>query len=116
MILGLLPVVVFLAAVPVLIRALVANDRVLEGLYRQHREIWTRIGSPRGWSWRAPEDKGIFPQMVITLRPAPPVWLEQAAELGVEYSTGQRMAKIWSYVAMPLFAVCIIIAAVAGFR
>jgi hypothetical protein len=115
MILAALPIVVFLVAIPVVYRALVCNDRVLEGLYRNHRDIWLRIGSPRGWSWRAPEDRGLFPQMVITLRRAPPVWLEQAPELEVEYSTGQRMSKIWSYVAMPIFAGSIVITAIAGF-
>jgi TRAP-type C4-dicarboxylate transport system permease small subunit len=54
--------------------------------------------------------------MVITLRSATPVWLEQAPELELEYSTGRRLTMIWVYVAMPLFVVCIIIAAVAGFR
>ena len=116
MILAVLPLVVFLAAMPVLYQALVCNDRVLEGLYKNHRDIWFRIGSPRGWSWRSPEDRGLFPQMVITLRSAPPVWLEQAPELEVAYSTGQRMTKNWSYVAMPLFAVSIVMVAVAGFR
>jgi hypothetical protein len=116
MILALFPVTVFLVAGVVHYKALMCNDRVVEGLYRRHRDIWVRIGSPRGWSWRVPEARGFFLKPVITFRSAPPVWLEQAPELESDYLTGQRMNKILGYVFYPLFALALVITAIIGFQ
>ncbi len=114
MLLVLFPVTVFLVAMAAHYKALMCNDRVVEGLYRNHRDIWIRIGSPRGWSWRVPEARGVFLKPVITARTAPPVWLDQAPELESDYRTGQRMNKFLGYVAYPLFALSVVITAILG--
>lgn len=112
----LIPALVFLAALPVLVRALVLRDRLLAGLYQGHRELWVQLGRPSGWMWRVSEGSW-FPEMRISfgmLRSAPPTWLSNAPDLHDLYYSCRRMARLWNFVAMPLFAAAMIISAVVA--
>lgn len=110
----LIPALVFLAALPVLVRALVLRDRLLAGLYQGHRDLWTRLGRPSGWMWRAPGGSW-FPEVSISfgmLRSAPPAWLDDVQDLADIYFSCRRMTRLWNFVAMPLLAAAIVVSAV----
>lgn len=112
----LIPALIFLAALPILVRALILRDRLLAGLYLGHRDLWTRLGRPSGWIWRAPEGSW-FPETSISfsmLRSAPPPWLDDAQDLAEIYFDCRRMARLWNFVAMPVFAGAMIISAVVA--
>jgi hypothetical protein len=110
----LIPTIVFLAAIPVLVRALVLRDRLFAGLYQSHRELWMQLGRPNGWMWRAPGGSW-FPEMRISfgmLKSASPMWLSKTPELQDQYFSCRRMVRLWNFAAMPLFVAAIIISLV----
>ena len=112
----LIPALVFLAALPVLVRSLVLRDRLLAGLHQGHRELWVQLGRPSGWMWRAPEG-ALFPEMRISfgmLSNTPPTWLSNAPDLGDLYFSCRRMVRLWNFVAMPLFAATMIVSALVA--
>jgi hypothetical protein len=112
---ALIPVIVFLASAPICIRALVLRDRLLAGLYSQHRGLWEQLGHPTGWMWRAPSGGSFFPEVSISfgmLRSAPPNWLTSTPDLRDTYFACRRMARIWNFVAMPVFGIAIAVAAI----
>lgn len=94
---------------PICLRALVLRDRLLKGLYLQHWELWRQLGRPAGWMWR-PSEGALFPEMKISfgmLRSQPPAWLASTPDLQDTYFACRRMARLWNFVAMPLWALTI---------
>jgi len=66
--------------------------------------------------WRAPEGSW-FPEVSISfgmLRSATPVWLDDAQDLADIYFSCRRMARLWNFVAMPVFAAAMIISVVVS--
>lgn len=109
----LIPGLVFLAALPVILRALLLRDRLLAGLYQGHRQLWVQLGRPSGWMWRAAEGSW-FPEVRIAfgmLRSAPPIWLADAPDLHGVYYSCRRMVRLWNFVAVPLLAAAMVISA-----
>jgi hypothetical protein len=110
-----IPFIVFLASAPICIRALVLRDRLLAGLYERHRELWQNLGRPTGWLWRAPSGGSMFPEVKISfgmLKSAPPAWLSGTPDLHDTYFACRRMARLWNFVAMPVFAASIVVASI----
>ena len=95
---------------PLCFRALVLRDRLLKSLYLRHRELWRQLGCPSGWMWRAP-DGALFPEMKISfgmLRSQPPTWLAGTPDLQDTYFACRRMARLWNFVAMPIWILTIL--------
>jgi hypothetical protein len=111
------PIVIFATMLPLCFRALVLRDRLLKGLYLRHRVLWRQLGRPSGWMWRAPEGT-LFPEMKISfgmLRSQTPAWLEDTPDLQDTYFACRRIARLWNFVAMPVWIVTIVVFVFAAF-
>lgn len=97
---------------------LLAEDRILRTLYRDHREIWESFGRPCGWQWSPPGRmcvpwrKWTFPRTWLR---ADPEWLQRVPDVRDDFEEIRALLRRTYWPAAPLFAVGVCLFAIAAY-
>lgn len=96
---------------------LLAEDRILRCLYRDHREIWESLGRPNGWQW-SPPGRFAVPWRMWSLpiagQRSDPEWLTRTPELRADLEEIRALRRRMLWPALPMFAAGVVIFAISA--
>jgi len=97
---------------------LLAEDRILRTLYRDHREIWESLGRPNGWQWSPPGRIAVpwrmwsFPR---AWQRTDPDWLGCTPDLRDDFQEIRALRRRMLWPALPILGGGVFIFAVAAY-
>lgn len=113
-----LPLIAALWLAQLNVYRLLAEDRILRCLHRDHREIWESIGSPNGWQWSPPGRIGVpwrmwsFPW---EWQRSDPEWLSRTPELCDDFQEIRAIRRRIIWPALPIFVGTVAAFAIAAY-
>ena len=112
-----LPIIPFLWLALLNIYRLLAEDRILRTLHRDHREIWESLGRPNGWQWSPPGRMAVpwrmwsFPR---AWQQTDPEWLSRVPDLRDDFQEIRALRRRMLWPALPILGVGVLVFAVAA--
>ena len=112
------PIVPFLWLALLSVYRLLAEDRILRCLHRDHRDIWESLGRPNGWQWSPPGRIAVpwrmwsFPRAWQSLDPE---WLTRTPALRDDFTEIRMLRRRIVWPALPVFFVGVAVFAVAAY-